>query len=301
MMRKSVCRLVLVILVLLTSGASRAEEAVKITRDLVYGHKDGMALTVDVLSPAKPNGACMLFINSAGWYSVWRDPAGIQVAVQPYLTRGFTVVVVRHGSAPRYTVPDAVEDVRRCVRVIRMHAKEFGFDPERIGAFGGSAGGHLSLMLATTGDDGDPKSKDEVLRQSSRIAAAVALCPPTDLRTWVTNPPEAIKKTVVLTPPLTFPPAKAPDCSPVLHVTDKTAPTLLIHGDKDELVPIEHSQNMLQALEAAHVSCKLVVIKGEGHGGFSAAQNQRTVLPELIGWFEKHLVANSSTRETPER
>ena len=97
-------------------------------------------------------------------------------------------------------------------------------------------------MLATTGDDGDPAAKDEVLKHSSRIAAAVALFPPTDLRNWTTDPPEAIAQYPALKPPLSFDAEKEPDVSPILFVSDKAAPSLMIHGDKDELVPIEHSQ-----------------------------------------------------------
>ena len=153
---------------------------------------------------------------------------------------------------------------------------------------GGSAGGHLALMLGTTGDDGDAKSKDEVLKESSRVAAVVALYPPTDLRGWTTNPPAEIKKNAFLKPPLTFDPKKEPDCSPLLKVTDKTAPTLMIHGDKDEVVPIEHSKNMLNALEKEKVACKLITIEGAGHG-FSPKQNQEIVAPGMLGWFEKYL------------
>jgi dipeptidyl aminopeptidase/acylaminoacyl peptidase len=196
--------------------------------------------------------------------------------------------IVRHGSAPKFTVPEAVQDVRRCVRVIRSKAKGFGVDPERLGVFGASAGGHLTLMLATIGDDGDPQAKDEALRHSSRVAAAVALCPPTDLRGWTTDPPEAIKKIPALKPPLTFEAAKEPELSPLLLVNEKSAPMLLIHGDKDVLVPISHSKNMLEALEKRKANGKLVTVEGGGHV-FSAKENQEVVLPALLEWFDKHL------------
>jgi acetyl esterase/lipase len=264
-----------------------AAEEVTTTEDVVYGHKDGLALTFDVIKPAKPNGAGILWLQSGGWYSVWMDAKVWPAAGKPYLDKGFTLFIVRHGSAPKYTVPEAIDDVRRCVRFIHLKAKRFGVDPDRLGVFGGSAGGHLSLMLGTTGDDGDPKAKDEVLRQSSRVAAVVAICPPTDLRGWTTNPPPAIKVIPGLKPPLTFDAKKEPDCSPILKVTDKTAPTLLIHGDKDTLVPFDHSTKMLTALEKAKVDCKLLTIEGGGHG-FTPKQNE-PVLPAMLGWFEKHL------------
>ncbi len=280
--------LALLCLVGWTSPWSHAADAIKPETDVVYGHKDGMALTFDVIRPAKPSGAGLLWIQSGGWYSNWVDAKVWPALCKPYLDKGFTMFIVRHGSAPRYTVPEAIEDVRRSVRFIRMKAKNFGIDPERLGVFGASAGGHLSLMLGTTGDDGDLNAKDELLRHGSRVAAVVALCPPTDLRGWTTNPPAAIKAIPGLKPPLTFDAKKETDCSPLLKTTSKAAATLLIHGDKDELVPIDHSKNMLAALEKEKVHCKLTTIEGAGHS-FTPKQNQEMVLPAMLAWFEKHL------------
>lgn len=260
----------------------------QIQADVVYGHKDGMALTFDVLRPEKPNGAGILSIQSGGWYSGWSDPKNKVGAAMPLLARGFTVFIVYHGSSPRYAVPDAVADVRRAARYIRLHAKELGVEADRLGVLGGSAGGHLSLMLGTTADAGDPNAKDEVLKQSDRVAAVVALYPPTDLRHWTTNPPAAIAARPNLKPSLTFPEEKTPDVSPLLHVTPDDSAILLIHGDKDELVPVEHSQNMIAALEKEKVTSRLLVIEGAPHG-YSREQNEKQVIPAMVGWFEKHL------------
>ena len=100
------------------------------------------------------------------------------------LDKGFTIFIVYHGSGSKYFLPDIVDDLHRSVRFIRADAARFGVDPRRLGAFGGSSGGHLTLMLATTGDDGDPKAGDELLRTSDRLAAVVAYYPPTDIRPW---------------------------------------------------------------------------------------------------------------------
>jgi len=261
-----------------------------IKADVVYGRRDGMALTYDVIRPEKPSGAAVLWIQSGGWYSNWTDPKVLAAVSKPYLDKGYAMVIVRHASAPKYAVPDAVADVRRCVRAVRMNAKEYGIDPDRLGALGGSAGGHLALMLATTGDNGDPKATDPILKQSSRIAAAVALYPPTDLRKWTTDPPAAIKSVPGLKPPLTFDAKLEADVSPITKVTEKAAPVLLIHGDKDELVPIEHSKNIVPVLEKAKVPVELVVIEGAGHG-FSAKQNTDTVNPATMKWFDTHTKA----------
>jgi acetyl esterase/lipase len=288
MKRVGLCPVAVLSLLFAVPAPSRAADDAQLTPDVVYGHKDGMALTFDVIKPPKPSGAGILWIQSGGWYSNWVDPKGWPAVTKPMLDKGYTVFIVRHGSAPKYAVPDAVEDVRRCVRFIRLKAKDFDVDPERLGVMGGSAGGHLALMLATAGDDGDPKAKDEVLRQSDRVAVAVALYPPTDISTWVTDPPEAIKKIPALKPPLTFDAKLAPDLSPLLKVNEKAAPALLIHGDKDELVPIEHSKKLLEAMDKVKVACKLVVVEGAGHG-FNEKQNQEIVAPATFEWFGKYL------------
>lgn len=278
----------LLLLSLLLSTALQAQDDLKIQPDIVYGHKDGLAMTFDVVSPPNPGGAGILFIQSGGWYSGWTEPKALLPACKPFLDRNMTVFIVRHGSAPKYAVPDAVNDVRRCVRYIRRHAAEWGVDPQRLGTLGGSAGGHLSLMLATTGDDGDPAAKDELLRHSSRIAAAVALYPPTDLQGWTTSPPKVIADVPGLKPPLTFPAAQEKAVSPALHVTEDDAPMLLIHGDKDLLVPLEHSHKLMEAAKTGRAVAELVVVEGAGHG-YSPDQNMTIVLPAMINWFEKHL------------
>ncbi|WP_020474977.1 alpha/beta hydrolase [Zavarzinella formosa] len=281
----------------ITPSARSADEA-RVRPDIVYGHKDGLALTFDVISPAKPSGAAIIWIQSGGWYSTWTDPAIWPAVGKPYLDKGYTLIILRHGSAPKYAIPDAVADVRRAVRFIRMKAADYGVDPERLGVTGGSAGGHLTLMLATTGDDGDPMSKDPVLKNSSKIAAAVALYPPTDISKWVTDPPEPIKSIPTLKPPLTFDAKLAPELSPLLKVTAKTAPSLIIHGDKDQLVPIIHGQQMRDAMEAAKAPVKLVTIEGAGHG-YTPKQNQDTVLPESMKWFNTYLAEKKKEDKAP--
>jgi acetyl esterase/lipase len=275
-------RLVAVLLVVLgcTLPLAAEDQGPRIKEDLVYGRKDGMALTLDLIQPAKPNGAAILWIPTGGWFSPWFD-AKIAAAIhKPFLDKGFTVFVIRHACAPRYNIPECTTDVRRSVRFIRMKAKEFGIDPERLGVWGGSAGGHLSLLLGTTSDAGDPKSKDPVLRHSSRVAAVVALFPPTDIRKWVEDPPDNIKPFTALK----FDPKKAGDYSPLLHVKADNAAILLIHGDKDTLVPIDHSEKMYDALQKAKVKSKLVVVKGAGHS-FTQKQNQTIVAPAMLDWF----------------
>ncbi len=269
--------------VLMSTRTSSAN--VKITPDVVYGHKFGMALTFDVYQPQKEsNGAGILFMVSGGWYSRWTDPKNMLDWFKPLLDEGFTVFSVRHGSSPKFVIPEAVEDVRRSVRFIRLHAKDYGVRPNHLGVWGGSAGGHLSLVLGTTSDEGSPKEKDEVLQNSDRVAAVVAYYPPTDLREFVDEKSSYYHRF----PALQFDADLADDFSPVLHVTQDDPPTLLIHGDQDKLVPISHSEKIMKKFQEQKVKAELLIIKDAAHGFQGEDKNRAS--QAVVKWFKQHLL-----------
>lgn len=258
-----------------------------VTPDVVYGHKYGLALTFDVLTPKKSaNGAGVLFMVSGGWYSRWAPPDVLAKWTKPLTDHGFTVFAVRHGSSPKFSIPEAVEDVRRSVRYIRLNAERFHIDPDRLGVYGGSAGGHLSLMLGTASDSGNPKATDPVQRVSDRVKAVVAWVAPTDLQIMVWEAPQHLPAYEKF-PALDLSLAQAKSCSPLVHVTSDDASTLLIAGDKDTLVPIKHSRNIYAAFQKAKVPSQLIVMKGAGHG-FQGEQHKRA-FDETVAWFKKHL------------
>ncbi len=259
-----------------------------VRQDVIYGHKAGMALTLDVVTPhANGNGIGLLCMMSRGWASSWtptdemmRQSAISKGRFASVVEEGFTLFLVWHGSAPQFKVPDAVSDMRRAVRYIRHNSSEFGVDPTKLGAFGASAGGHLALMLGTTADEGDAESDDLVERESSRIAAVVAYFPPVDLRTSVGPNPEI--------PALEFDAALADSVSPILHTTKDDAPALMVHGDRDEAVPISQSEDMHKALKAADVESDLLIIKDAGHA--FRGPNAGKAAAAQVDWFKKHLI-----------
>ena len=283
-MRRSLSLLLAVSLLIAPGTASAKPPAVE--PDIVYGHKDGMALTMDLFRPtAEPNGAAVLFMVSGGWYSKWKPPQESRWLFLPFLTNGYSVFAVRHGSSPRYTIPEAVADVRLATRFVRNHADRWGIDPERLGALGASAGGHLALMLATTGDDGDPDAEDPLGRTPSRVAAVSALVPPTDLRVAVWSAPESLPAYRKF-PALDLPMDQAAEQSPLLHVTPDDAPALVIMGGRDELVPKRHGEWIEAALKREGVTHKLIVYPNAGHSLEDLFPN---ALMETINWFNEHL------------
>lgn len=284
-MRKIVAILALIaILAIAPTNIASARSELEVTPDVVYGHKAGMALTYDVLAPTgKPNGAGVLFMVSGGWVSRWSPPESAKRYTGELLDSGFTVFLVRHGSSPQFKVPEAVADVQKAVKHIYKNAADYNVDPDRLGVFGGSAGGHLSLMLGcATGPVGEEPDA-EAISGKGRVAAVVAYFPPVDLQPIV-----GVSQFTDSFPALDFSKDKAAYVSPLLHVTSDDPPILLIHGDKDELVPISASETMIAALKKANVTSDFITIKGGGHGfrGEGAAQAQTA----LVAWFEKYLV-----------
>jgi acetyl esterase/lipase len=261
--------------------ASRSDERPEI-REIIFAHKMGMALTYDVIQPVNPNGAAVIFVVSGGWNSRYSPPDQFRrMALLDKLHRaGFVVILMRHGSAPLFKVPDAVGDIRRGVRHVRQQAGEYGFAPERLGICGASAGGHLSLMIGVTGDQREGSSNGRGAAEEARVAAVAAYFPPTDLRGMV-GPSDQF-------PALDFDPKLAESVSPMAHISPDDAPTLLVHGTRDRLVPRQHSERLAKALREAGVSTELLILEGAGHGfvGRQAQQAEQAV----VDWFERHLL-----------
>lgn len=261
-----------------TTAASAA--GLTITHDVIYGHHDGMALVYDVIKPANANGSAVLYMVSGGWVSRWAPPETRVAQFKGLLEEGITVIPIHHGSAPRFKVPEAHADVKRALRHVSLNAASYGIDAKRLGVFGGSAGGHLSLMLGLNGDDGDPAATDPVLRGASRIKAVVAYYPPVDLRR-MTGPSDRF-------PALDFPNDQAASISPILFVDARDPPTLIVHGDADELVNISSGQSIHDALKKAGVKTEMVVIHGGDHG-FSNTEHRAEAGRAMAKWFRENL------------
>jgi acetyl esterase/lipase len=297
--------------VLTSSSPSRAEEpAFTRQKDVVYGRKFGAALTMDIFKPRKPTGAAIIWVVSGGWIS---NPEAISpVFVQEFVNRGFTVFAVCHGCQPKFAIPEIIDDMHRAVRYIRHHAKEFHIDPDRIGVTGASAGGHLSLILGTDGKEADPKIKDPVDRESSKVQAVACFFPPTDFLNFGTKGYELNVKTAqpkfrasfqyaeLDSQTRTFTPitddAKLREVgrrvSPITHVKSTSAPTLIIHGDKDDLVPLQQAEIFVAKLKECAVPCELIVKTGAGHGWPTLLADLKT----FADWFEKHLPPKNASR-----
>lgn len=267
--------------------------------DVVYGHKDGLAMTLDVLIPeTKPKNIGVILIVSGSWKSKKSDIPSEETLLrsqhwaQGLLNGGFTLFLVRHGSTPRYQVPEMIGDIQRSIRFVRLNAKEYGVDPNRLGIVGGSSGGHLALMAALTADDGKVEAKDPVERISSRVQAIMAWFPPVDFINWGSE--NGYKMIEKIRPALfqdmfgkiTDLEIQLKSVSPIYHATDSAPPLFLIHGDADKTVPVQQSHLLKAKYEALKRPVHLTVQPGGPHTYWPGIEKN---YPAIWEWFEKHL------------
>ncbi|HNL64093.1 MAG TPA: prolyl oligopeptidase family serine peptidase [Ferruginibacter sp.] len=287
-----------------------AQDSLPYTKnETIYGRKDGMALTMTVLTPKKKvNGKAIIYVLSGNWISSERMLDAFSERTGLYIDAGYTLFGVMVGCQPRYAIPDEIEDLKRAVRFVRYHAANYKIDPDRIGITGSSSGGHLSLMIATSDNVVNPKSKDPVDKVSSRVQAAAVFYPPTDFlnygkantfsqvsqaglafmglagafdfkvfsdstRTYVSITDMEKKREI------------AKEISPITHVSSDDPPVLIIHGNKDFVVPMQQSESIIAKFKEMKVPCHFIMREGGAHGW----PNRDVEEKNFIDWFDKYL------------
>jgi acetyl esterase/lipase len=254
---------------------------------------------MDIHRPETANGYGVLFISGSGWHA----PEGysarplksnqIPVYGPALLKAGYTVFAINHRAAPAYRYPAAVHDVQRSVRFIRHHAGAYGIRADRIGAVGGSSGGHLVSLLGVLDGAGKADDADAINRESAKVQVVVARAAPADFLGQGAG--GALVSFLGMPRPQDDDKASTAwriysEASPVRWVSAGDAPFLLLHGDADTVVPLAHSRAMEKALKAAQVPVKLVVVPGGGHGpDFGKPPNAPDFLEEMVRWLDGHL------------
>ncbi len=250
---------------------------VVVRQDVVYRTVDGHRLSLDIYLPpdeGKAGGSgtrrpAILAIHGGSWIGgskrlfrpgPWNPhPTAVRLAESGHVVIAADYRLARPG-APGW--PAARDDLREAVRWVRRHARELGVDPDRIAAFGQSAGGHLAALLGTSA--GLPAAGDD-----SRVQAVITFYGPSDLERLPLVRAQRLSHEptrVFLGDDPTRSSAKARDASPIHHVGGDTAPMLLIHGTRDRWVPIEQSEALARALDAAGIMHVFVRVDGARHG-----------------------------------
>ena len=226
----------------------------------------------------------LVYIHGGSWMHGDKSEAAMFARMMTSLD--YAVVSLNYRLYPPATWPMMIEDVKCAIRSLRAHATEYNLDPNRIAAIGPSAGGHLVSLLGTT-DPSAGYDVGEYLDQSSRVQVVIAMAAVTDL---TQNFPNA---DIELMKHIGFGEDNIVEASPVTYVTPDDPPFLLIHGDKDELVPYQQSQLLYDKLMQENVPAQLVIVKNGRHSLIEPNSNVSPSLMELnqiiLQFLEKYL------------
>jgi acetyl esterase/lipase len=233
--------------------------------DMIYSEHDSEQRKMDVFLPdGNANGVGLFFIHGGGWRAgnrtSWHSVA------EHFRALGYTCVSVGYRLVPNWTYPAPVEDVRLAMSFFLENAERFGFDPAKTAVLGSSAGGHLSAMLSTISADDDLGITSEVRIRATKPKAAILYCPATNLHLeqnferLLPSLEGLIARTGAEAEELYR------EASPIDRIDGSEPTTLLIHGDADETIPVEHSIQYHEKLLRHGVASELVVLPGVPHG-----------------------------------
>ena len=242
-------------------------------RDLAYVTNGHARQKLDLYVPAGASKPPLIIMIHGGAFKSGSKDGQNPV---PFLTQGYAVASLNYRLSGHAIFPAQIEDCKAAVRWLRAHAGEYGYDPDRFGAWGGSAGGHLVTMLGTAGSAAK-FDVGENLNVSSRVQAVADNFGPTDFLQMdahrlpsgmVHNVPDS-PESELIGGNLQDNPDKAKNANPITYVSSDCPPFLVIHGDSDPLVPHHQSELLVAALERAGVPVTFYTVKGGGHGGFT--------------------------------
>jgi acetyl esterase/lipase len=265
----------------------------RVERDLEYG-PHGERNTLDLYLPAKADGPLPLVIWVHG--GAWRggSKAGGGPALR-LLTHGYAVASINYRLSQHATFPAQINDCKAAVRYLRANAKKYGLDPDRFGAWGSSAGGHLVALLGTAGGAAELEGDGRNAGVSSRVQAVCDFFGPSDFSKVVeqaipgtkidrTSPncPEAL----LIGGKIADHPDKVRRANPITYISKDCPPFLILHGEQDDVVPVGQSRILDEALKAAGIDSTFVSVPDAGHGrGIGTPEHWKAIL----AFFDKHL------------
>ena len=277
----------------MTTYQTEIPPGVELVRDVPYGFADGQPLLLDLARPRPGNrpGALLpaiVYMHGGGWRQ-GSKAVGVPTACY-YAMHGFVAASVGYRLSDRAIWPAQIEDCKCAVRFLRAAAGEHGIDPARIGAMGASSGGHLALLLGLTGGGKQFADKGGWENFSSDVSPVCDLFGVTDLLEWPGRPAATSATAQLLGGTIDRVRERYIEASPVRYVHPGAPPFLIVHGDRDELVPLSQSELLHAALKAAGVDTTLHVVKGAGHGPLEVVTPE--VRDIIMAFFEKHLKAS---------
>ena len=234
-----------------------------IHRDLVYKRVNGTVLTLNLRCPEKVSGPLpvIVWIHGGGWSKGRKEQCPAVALVQD----GYAVASIDYRLTSTAPFPAQIEDCKAAVRWLRANASAYHLDPDHIGVWGNSAGGHLAALLGTSGGVPELEGGGDNMQYSSRVQAVCDVAGPADLVGMPTFPEAMSAIEALLGGPLDKNKTKATAASPIHYVSKDDPPFLIVHGDSDRVVPVEHSQRLYEELQKVGVNATLKILPHVGH------------------------------------
>lgn len=264
-------------------------ESVEVRRDIEYGKGGEESLKLDLYSPktVKRPVPGLIFIHGGAWKGGKRSDYHFYTV--RFAERGYVVATVSYRLLPKSPFPAAVHDVKCAVRWMRANARKLNVDPDRIGVIGGSAGGHLAMMIGYSSDVPKLEGTGGHAGVSSRVQAVVNLYGPVDLTT-----PYASGNSLIIR----FLGGKTIEesrtryelASPISHITRDDPPTLIFHGTIDDTVPIDQADRLAEKLKSTRVPYRYDRLEGWPHAMDLAEVVNQRCQRLMVEFFKKHLL-----------
>jgi len=264
-------------------------------RNLSYGsaHKERNTLDLFVPKSDKPL-PLIVWVHGGAWAAGSKDGGN---PAMKFLEQGYAVAAINYRLSQHAVYPAQISDCKEAIRFLRANAKKYNLNPDKFGAWGSSAGGHLVALLGTSAGAKDLLLADSPHKDvSDAVQCVIDFFGPTDLLKMGAqagakskfdhdgpNSPES----KLVGGPIQQKKELAQKANPITYVSKASAPFLIVHGDADPLVPLGQSELLNDALKKARVPVELVTLKGAGHGG--PQFNAKDVQAKCEAFFEKHL------------
>ena len=266
----------------------------QVQRDLVYASIDGIDLLLDLYVPEGATGPLPTIVWVHG--GAFRKGSKENPRAERLVDRRYAVASINYRLSQEAIFPAQIHDCKAAVRWLRAHAAHYDLDPDRFGAWGSSAGGHLVAMLGMSGDVPELEGTEGNLDRSSRVQAVCDFFGPTDfLRmddvpgTMVHDAPDSPESQLVGAPIQECPDLVA-CANPITYLNPDTPPFLIVHGDQDSTVLLNQSQFLYRALRVARLEATFHIVEGAGHGFRGASEAQRAEIDRLVdAFFDEHL------------
>ncbi|HEY2414269.1 MAG TPA: alpha/beta hydrolase [Pirellulaceae bacterium] len=261
---------------------------VEIQRDIEYAKVGEISLKLDFYRPETGSDhprPCVVWIHGGGWRSGSKSGGGVRLS-SLVSTGEYVAASIDYRLLDVAIWPAQIYDCKAAIRYLRANSKSLGIDPDKIGVWGASAGGHLASLLGTSGDVKEIEGDVGTTGVSSRVACVVDFCGPSDFRLPGIGAPRASDQisNTFFGGPLKDKEEAARQASPVAHVTADDPPFLIMHGTQDNTVNIRQAERLYDAQKQAGASTIFVKIEGGGHGFGGSEVNSR-----VKAFLDKHL------------